>query len=192
MNIGDTIEHLAMLESQIKQIKQCMEPLSMKTDDSLLTLKDGALFIQLMAFYTTQRKSAYFEKYVIEKLTAERINASESSGDFRYQQHAFEMKTTYSESHLNIRQLRLWQPVHYVVWHIDEKEPINSKVFTLTHQQMRQEAELMEASYTHGTKLVNEKQVYRELSLTLAVGSAHYRRWEELYVNEALKKRIIK
>lgn len=91
-------------------------------------------------------------------------------------------------THLNIRQIRLWQDVdYYICRYIDEIDFSKSWCFKLTKAEIEAEV-AAHGSYTHGTKATATDSEKNEYSMTVGVKKA--KEWRKKYWYDDLYKKL--
>ena len=166
---------------------------------NIYELENGKLFYLLIANYSAQKKAPLIEKFLCHKLNLTSVPSSQNQGDAKDgENHYYEFKfsTTNEGGNLNLRQIRPWQDIdYYYCGYIDDKKNIDdSKFYILTKQQMLEEIELNNASFTHGVKDINIINQYSEYSITIPMHSKtskKLQRWNEKYFSEDLKNKIL-
>lgn len=149
-------------------------------------------FFAICSILSAQMKAISIEKFVTRALGGEHVPATANRGDFRINDAYYEskMSTTNAAGVLNIRQVRLYQPVDfYVCGYIDELDLANSHCFILSKQEMTNEISNY-GSFSHGTKEENKIRTNSEYSLSIKIGSDMMKRWEKQYHYEKLYKAL--
>jgi len=181
---------------------------ALKLQSVLNTIKDknvaieecdnAFLFYSTIAPFSAQKKAPLGEKFLCHKLNYQRIAASKNMGDAIDQDgtiYEFKNSFTNQNQNLNIRQIRLWQPIDfYYCFYINEKDLDKSIFFELTKDQMIEEVAIC-GGYTHGTIEANKDNVNREYSITIPIyndNNEKTKRWKEKYLSEDLKRRVLK
>lgn len=153
-------------------------------------IADPIKFFNIIALASAQAKAPEFEKYIALKTGWTKILASENRGDYHTPENKYiELKASFTNkaNHLNIRQIRLWQPIDmYLIIYVNHNNLAESKVYTLTHQQMEDEV-IKSGSATHGTAEANEVNNNIEYSITIPMNNGvKQQEWDSLYYNQEL------
>lgn len=165
-------------------------------EDEIWKCGNGYLFYNSISSLTAQAKAPLGEKFLCYQLGYERVAANKNCGDAMDSQGNFyEFKNSFTNkgNNLNIRQIRLWQPIdYYYCIYIDEDNLENSLFFVLTKQQMEEEVVLC-GNYTHGTAEANKNNQNREYSITISIKNDNEKlnRWKEKYLSVELKNKIL-
>lgn len=155
---------------------------------SLEEVDNAILFYSLITSLSAQAKAPASETFVCKKLALIKIPAKENRGDAKDKNGLYyELKNSFTNvgQNLNLRQIRLWQPVdYYIVFYIDEEEITNSIFFKLTKEEMTREVELM-GGYTHGTISANQdnKNIEYSITLDLKTNNNNLNRWKAQYLS---------
>lgn len=196
-----------MLVQEVFDENQQILQKALKIQSKLNTIKDknipieecndGFLFYSSIASLNSQKKTPLSEQFLCNKLNYQRIPSSEDMGDAIDENGLiYEFKNSFTNKNqtLNLRQIRLWQPVDiYYCFYINEEDLDKSMFFELTKNEMIKEVALC-GGYTHGTKEVNKENVHKECSITIPVYSSRSektKRWKEKYLSEGLKRKVL-
>lgn len=186
-DIKRQIHQLQTLQMLLKQ-EQC--------DTNIEECKNSFLFYTVISNYSVQRKAPLSDKYLIRKLGYQSVSASQNRGDACDKAgHYYEFKTSFTNkgNKLNLRQIRLWQPVDfYYCFFINEEDFSQSLAFVLTKEQMEEEAKLLGGA-THGTAAANSENKHIEISITIDVYNIKNeanKRWREKYLSEELMEAV--
>lgn len=113
-------------------------------------------------------------------------------GDFRTRGgHDIEFKVSFLDEDsdkINVKQIRNWQDLnYYYIFTIDYSDyrDIKFKSYELTKEQMIEECNLINAKPVANVGGKNEFE-HASLGFSIRVGSEHYLRWEEKYLNKKL------
>lgn len=165
-------------------------------EDEIWKCGNGELFYSSISNLTAQSKAPLGEKFLCYQLNYKRISANKNSGDaIDDNGNIYEFKNSFTNkgNNLNIRQIRLWQPIdYYYCIYIDEEKIENSLFFVLNKEQMIEEVALC-GGYTHGTIEANRNNQNKEYSITISVKGKNEKldRWKEKYLSNELKRRIL-
>lgn len=157
---------------------------------------NGYLFYNSISNLTAQSKAPLGEKFLCHQLGYKRISATKNSGDaIDNAGNIYEFKNSFTNkgNNLNIRQIRLWQPIdYYYCIFIDEENLENSLFFILNKEQMAEEVALC-GGYTHGTIEANKNNQNKEYSITIPVkgNNEKLNRWKEKYFSDELKNKVL-
>lgn len=157
---------------------------------------NGYIFYEAISNLTAQSKAPLGEKFICKQLNFKKIPASKNSGDaIDSDGNIYEFKNSFTNkgNNLNIRQIRLWQPIdYYYCIYIDEEDIDNSLFFVLTKEQMTKEVALC-GGYTHGTVEANRNNQNKEYSITISLigNNEKLKRWKENYLSNELKIKIL-
>lgn len=150
-------------------------------------------FHNIMKNFSTQKRSPYYEKYLIELFNMKKVLATENRGDAidnngKYYEYKISFKNEANK--LNIRQIRLYQDIDYYlcVYFGDKNE--DRYVFILTKKEIQKEIEKQKNQYTHGVKDINKDNKYNEFSLTISLKSELFKVWVNKYLNTELTKLV--
>lgn len=131
---------------------------------------------------TAQSRGVVAERLVCEVLKGNQVSASLDSGDFVLDGRHYEVKSGFTPGKANIRQVRPWQDVDYIIVHVNVEDRKDCQCFQLTHAQMLAEIDLI-GSVSHGTKAAVETNMNREYSISLSTRglrpSQTQSRWED-------------
>ncbi len=165
-------------------------------DEEVWKCGNGYLFYNAIANLTAQSKAPLGEKFLCYQLGYERVSANKNCGDaIDNVGNIYEFKNSFTNkgNNLNIRQIRLWQPINYYYCiYINEEELENSLFFILTKEQMIEEVALC-GGYTHGTVEANKNNQNKEYSITISVKGSNEKlnRWKEKYLSNELKEKVL-
>lgn len=174
-----------------KQKKIIKEIYSKKDFGLDLSLEELAI---ISATYpSAQQYGPKFEKWMNNFMRWESVKSSLGRGDSKISN-----KDVYIEQKWNIRtdvgpgglQHRFWQPINYYLYgHVDDSNSDNIIVYLylLTKEQAEEEAKILKASPTHGTKAVNINNEKVEYSFSVMYNSFHHERWKNKYMIELEK-----
>lgn len=158
--------------------------------------ENTADFIMDMTNLTPQSYGCRLESYLIEKTQSEKVSSSLDRGDALKSGKYIEIKssiiTEWNEC-LNFVQIRLYQDVdYYLGYAFDIRDPENPEeyIFLLNKEQMKSEIKKTNASFAHGTKSMNEKNVNSEyrFSLNISDKDENFKRWKKLYRISSLEE----
>lgn len=187
------------LSEQHKRLTMLMDEFEKDKYSHLTSIEEidnGIVFYTLISSKNAQSKAPLSEKFIARKLGFSTISASLNSGDFTDGEKYYELKNSFTNkgNNLNLRQIRLWQPVdYYICVFIDEYDVKNSKFFKLTKEQMANEVDLC-GSATHGTSTANIENANVEYSITIPIfnlKNEKTKRWNENYISLELKETIL-
>ena len=177
---------------QASLFKQLVHDVKNRLVDFVLTGQiDEATFCKITAHLSSQSRSLLYEKYFIAKHHLITVSAQEGRGDFKYQDRYFEYKVTgfNVDQGIHLVQLRLWQPVDYVIQHV---AATGFTTFLLNKADMRREVDTCGGSASHGTKTANLSNTRVEKSIHFKVNDQHWERWVKSYLvadfNQLLKR----
>jgi len=164
-----------------KQKKLVKEQYSKKNWGLDLSLEDLALISA--TFPSAQQYGPKFERWINNYLGWENVKSSLGRGDSK-----IPGKEIYIEQKWNIRtdvgpgglQHRFWQDIQYYLYgHVDDSDSDNIVVdiYLLTKEQVLDEAEILGAVPTHGTKNANILNENIEYSMSVKYASEHHNRW---------------
>lgn len=179
------------VHNKLVELLEVTDILNTIDEDEVLEIENGVNFLKIVSMFTSQKKAPWIEKYLISKLKAEKVKSSLGKGDFLYEGTYYELKTTFSTDSVNMRQVRLWQNVDYMIFVVDEQDPKNSILFKLTHDELVAEFNALGVSYMHGVESVNKSSEFTELSFTLKRNSEHFNRWIKEYRTSDLENIIL-
>jgi hypothetical protein len=169
-----------------KQKKLVKEQYSKKNWGLDLSLDDLAL---ISATYpSAQQYGPKFEKWINHNLGWKGVKSSLGRGDSKIPE-----KEIYIEQKWNIRtdvgpgglQHRFWQDINYYLYgHVDDSdsENITVDIYLLTKEQVIDEAALLNAVPTHGTKAANILNENIEYSMSVNYKSLDHERWKNKYL----------
>ncbi len=168
-----------------KQKKLVKEQYSKKNWGLDLSLEDLALISA--TFPSAQQYGPKFERWINNYLGWENVKSSLGRGDSK-----IPGKEIYIEQKWNIRtdvgpgglQHRFWQDIQYYLYgHVDDSDSDNIVVdiYLLTKEQVLDEAEILGAVPTHGTKNANILNENIEYSMSVKYNSEHHNRWKAKY-----------
>lgn len=177
-----------------QQKKMVKEQYSKKHWGLDLSLEDLAL---VSATYpSAQQYGPKFEKWINHNLGWENVKSSLGRGDSK-----LPGRNIFIEQKWNIRtdcgpgglQHRFWQDIDYYLYgHVDDSisTDITVDLYLLTKQQVQEEASLLKAVPTHGTKHANTLNENIEYSMGVGYNSEDHVRWKNKYkvTLEDLKK----
>lgn len=123
-------------------------------------------FLCATSALTAQSRGIIAERLVCEVMKGTPVSASRDKGDFILDDRHYEVKSGFSPGKANIRQVRPWQDVDYIILHANVEDKDDCQCFQLTHEQMMREVELI-GSVSHGTKAAVETNMNREYSISL-------------------------
>lgn len=194
MLIKEIKEKNKKILDRAKKIEEILQTTDLTKD---ITECDNAwLYYTVTSSFTAQKKAPMGETFLCNKLKFTKVSSSEDRGDAVDENglyYEFKNSFTNQAQNLNIRQIRLWQPIDfYYCFYINEEELDKSLFFVLTKEQMEEEVHLC-GGYTHGTIQANEKNVNREYSITIPVyndNNEKTKRWKAKYLSEELKERL--
>lgn len=157
-------------------------------------IDDAEKFFDVISLTTTQSKAPAAEKFIAKKLGWTKIPAKENKGDFYNEKNnkyiELKMSFTNLQNSLNLRQVRLWQPIDYYLCIFIDEITFKNYLFMLTHEEM---SELIQkyGSATHGTKTANESNINIEYSYSLNLNNEDLlKEWQEKYSNLDLYNKI--
>ena len=185
------------VEKQIYQLQTLQALLKQeRPDTNIEQCENSLLFYTVISNYSVQRKAPLSDKYLIHKLGYQRVSASQNRDDACDKAgYYYEFKTSFTNkgNKLNLRQIRLWQPVDfYYCFFINEEDFSQSLAFILTKEQMEEEAKLLGGA-THGTAAANSENKHIEISITIDVYNAKNeanKRWHEKYLSKELMEAV--
>lgn len=199
MTVSKIINKIKNIEVLLNNSKKLIDAIDTNSNLEVFELFDNFLdFIYLISIDNVQSKTPQVEKFVAKKMGLKKISSSEDSGDFiDNKENTYELKVSFAEKDMNLRQIRLYQNIDtYICIHIDEKDPLKSKCFTLSKKQMEDEVSKI-GGYTHGTIKANLNNKNKEYSVTINmkpkinIENSNLTRWEEKYLNKELYNKII-
>lgn len=177
-----------------KYIESLLSTLDLSKD--IIECDNAELYYMATASLTAQAKAPMGEKFLCNKLHLKKISPKEGKGDAVDKNgiyYEFKNSFTNQAKNLNIRQIRLYQPIDfYYCFYINEEDLSKSLFFILTKKQMEEEVELC-GGFTHGTISANLKNQNKEYSITIPVyndNNEKTKRWKEKYLSEELKRKI--
>lgn len=185
------------IEKQIRQLQTLQALLKQeRPDTNIEECENSLLFYTVISNYSVQRKAPLSDKYLIRKLGYQSVPASQDCGDACDDTGCYyEFKTSFTNkgNKLNLRQIRLWQPVDfYYCFFINEEDFSQSLAFILTKEQMEEEAKLLGGA-THGTVAANSENKRIEVSITIDVYNTKNeanKRWHEKYLSKELMEAV--
>lgn len=185
------------MEKQIQQLQALQVLLKQeRPDTNIEECENSLLFYTVISNYSVQRKAPLSDKYLIRKLGYHNVPASQNRGDaYDDTGYYYEFKTSFTNkgNKLNLRQIRLWQPIDfYYCFFINEEDFSQSLAFVLTKEQMEEEARLLGGA-THGTAAANSKNKHIEVSITIDVYNTKNeanKRWREKYLSKDLMEAV--
>ena len=124
-------------------------------------------FLCATAVMTAQSRGIVAERLVCSVMKGEGVSASLDSGDFVFDGRHYEVKSSFTPGKMNIRQVRPWQDVDYLIVHANVEDPDDCYCYRLTHAQMVEELRLI-GTVSHGTKAAVETNANREYSISLS------------------------
>jgi hypothetical protein len=142
-------------------------------------------FVYGMSILSSQSYGPRLEKYVKEKLLAEKIKASEDLGDFRVFDKSLECKCsiiTPTNNKLNFAQVRLWQPIDfYIGVAYDLRDDGYERIiYLLTHDEMNEQVKKY-GGVAHGTKKANKNNDNIEMAIRPVISKTNevFQEWEK-------------
>lgn len=185
------------VEKQIQQLQTLQSLLRQEQPNTNIEeCENSLLFYTVISNYSVQRKAPLSDKYLIRKLGYHNVPASQDCGDACDDaNYYYEFKTSFTNkgNKLNLRQIRLWQPIDfYYCFFINEEDFSQSLAFILTKEQMEEEAKLLGGA-THGTAAANSENKHIEVSITIDVyntKSETNKRWREKYLSKDLMEAV--
>lgn len=131
---------------------------------------------------TAQSRGVIVEKAVTRHFCGTSVPAGADRGDFAVGNRHYEVKSGFTKGRVNIRQIRPWQDVDYIILHVDVENKPASRLYRLTHEEMMSEVGMI-GSLSHGTKSAGLNNGSKEFSITLtkSEGNEAYDRWEREY-----------
>ena len=154
-----------------EMITQAIEN-GIKIEDDIVNCKNAYLYYTVTSNLTAQAKAPMGEQFLCNLLGFKKVSSRMDCGDAvdndgKY--YEFKNSFTNQAQNLNIRQIRLWQPVdYYFCFYINENNLDDSIFFILTKAQMEEEVALC-GGYTHGTIEANLSNVNCEYSITIPI-----------------------
>jgi len=143
------------------------------------------LFIEEILFCSSQMYGPLIQDKINYELRFSRPNDKDSGDSKTKKNQHIEIKSsilTNTNENINIRQIRPWQDVDYIICCIDNR---NSNAITnfwyLTKENMQYEIEKCKAVASHGTEKSLENNKTIEKSITLKKGDKNYNRWLTKY-----------
>jgi len=144
-----------------------------------------------------QTKSPKIDRFIHLKLNHEYIKSSLGRGDgySRAEDKYYEYKisTTNKDKNINALQIRIWQAVDfYILGYVDEEVFENSRLFKLSHEEMKNECVKFGLSATHGTREanLNNKNIELTFRLKMDFSNKEYLRFEKLYRDNDLEDKV--
>lgn len=139
----------------------------------------------------TQIYGLRVQAYLSTLLKYKPTPSSEDCGDFKTRENEdVEFKCSFLDNYsknINIKNIRRWQDIdYYYVFTVDYSDYRNLiyKCYKLNRKQMDDECKVMNAQPVHSTKKANEHNEKIELGFSVKVGSDHFLRWEDNYLNK--------
>lgn len=194
MNIQDIYDSNELRLQKCLKVQKMLQKLP--KNEEVWKCGNGYIFYEAISNLTAQSKAPLGEKFICEQLNFKRIPASKNCGDaIDNNGNIYEFKNSFTNkgNNLNIRQIRLWQPIdYYYCIYIDEEDINNSLFFVLTKEQMINEVALC-GGYTHGTVEANRNNQNKEYSITISLigNNEKLKRWKENYLSNELKIKIL-
>lgn len=141
------------------------------------------------AVQTAQSRGVVAERVVCKLMRGDLVPSGDDRGDFICDDVHYEVKSSFTPGKMNVRQVRPWQDVAYIIVHVNVEDKDDCQCYRLTHAQMAEEVALC-GSVSHGTKAAVEGNMNREYSLTIPTRSKRLNgvgaRWER-YRDHALE-----
>lgn len=141
----------------------------------------------------TQIYGLRVQAYLCTLLKYRTTPSSDDCGDFKTRENQdVEFKCSFLDNQakaINVKQIRNWQDLdYYYCFTVDYSDYRNIayKCYKLTKKQMEEECTTLNAKPVHSTKKNNENNEKVELGFSIKIGSEHYNRWEEKYLNKKL------
>ena len=182
---------------QIRDMLEEMKENNFDFSKDIIECNNSKLYYLTTANLSAQQKAPMGEKFLCKLLNFTPIPASKNCGDAVDKVgNYYEFKNSFTNvgENLNIRQIRLWQPInYYFCFYINEKDLNRSVFFVLTKEEMEKEVSLC-GSCSHGTKQVTETNELNEYSITIPVynyNNEKTKRWREKYFSLELKQKIL-
>lgn len=144
------------------------------------------------AALTAQARGIIAERLVAHVTGSDAVCSSEGSGDIRLDGRCTEVKASFTKTKINIRQVRPWQDIDYVVLHVLVGNPKSCRAYRLTHDEMLQEV-TNNGCASHGTKEAAAANANIEYSITISRGkrtSTMFTRWEKDYRDTELEAQL--
>lgn len=140
-------------------------------------------FYKISSVLSPQSRSPIWQNYFIRKYECTKIPAQENKGDFRKNDKYYEYKASgYNRDNaIHVVQIRLWQSCDYIIQYISDEGAVT---FLLTHENMQEETDKLNASSAHGTQTVSQVNIYNELRMTIKLHSSGWERWIQKYYRE--------
>lgn len=182
INLNELESLVISLEDSLARCKKCLQRFTKdKIDINSLALSE---LIDICSLLTPQAKSPIYERWILSHFDLKPLSASLGRGDgIDANGNTYEVKISSSNSNkkINIRQIRLFQPIdYYIIGYIDDKENKNTIFYLLTHSQMSQEIN-KHGCPTHNTSYYNKSNDNIEYSITLKIDSEQEKGWREKY-----------
>lgn len=91
-------------------------------DGDILGVSNGEDFLIAVSILNTQKMHPLIEEYVGLKLGCDRDSARVNKGDFLCSGVYYEFKCSMSNNRINMRQIRLYQGVDYIIFWVDTND----------------------------------------------------------------------
>ena len=140
-------------------------------------------FYRISSILSPQSRSPMWQNYFIHKYECTKIPAQKDRGDFIKNDKYYECKASgYNQDNaIHIVQIRLWQSCDYIIQYMSDE---GAMTFLLTHENMKEETDKLNASSAHGTQTVSQVDNYDELRMTIKLQSDDWNRWMKEYYRE--------
>lgn len=187
--IAGAVKHNAVLQQKIAT-KQLLATQKLENGTGISHME----LVLLERNESDQTRGATMEKIFANILGGKQISSTLGCGDIKDKDgKTYELKASFENKAdtVNMRQIRLWQPIdHYIIVSIDTDND-NSHVFTLSHEEMVNEVSLL-GTATHGTKEANKSNVNIEYSITLRKKDSHksFSRWSQDFKDSFLENQL--
>lgn len=149
----------------LKIIQNIMELKNNKKD--IINEPDDELFFYKCSILNPQSYGTMIQNRFIKRNNGIKIKSSLNKGDCSINNVNYEVKASISSiNKYNVVQIRLWQPVDYILIFVNFDKELTVSICKLTHEQMEKEVEKRK-QYAHGTKTANLDNKNIEYRFTL-------------------------
>lgn len=178
-------QELIAAYQKLKELKRKFK----KDEKHGFDLSPYKLFLNLR-WMPSQLYSVRIQNYFIDLMGYEKLNAKQNKGDYINQElENIEFKCSLFEEEdeenvINVRQVRVWQ-TEIDFYHVltisfsEDYSSITCKLYKLRKVEMEQELKLVGAKMMHNTR-----EDVPSYGFSIKIGSEHYNRWEEKYLNK--------